>query len=88
MKQLTVRGIDAELNESIRRLAEREGISLSRAALKLLRKGVELMDGRECGGKVGSSLDHLIGTWSKEEADEFDAIIEEEFEKIDESMWK
>ena len=42
MNQLTVRGFGDELGESIRRLAQREGISLNQAALKLLRKGAGL----------------------------------------------
>ena len=88
MNQLTIRGFDDDLKERIQSLAKREGISLNRAAVKLLRKGAGMSDGREGGNKVGSSLDHLFGRWSKEEADEFDAIIEEEFEKIDEPMWQ
>ena len=88
MNQLTIRGFDDDLKERIQRLAKREGISLNRAAVKLLRKGAGMSDGREGGNKVGSSLDHLFGRWSKEEADEFDAIIEEEFENIDEPMWQ
>jgi len=88
MNQLTIRGFDNELKEHIRKLAEREGLSLNRAALKLLRKGAGLSDGRYGGNKIGAALDHFFGTMSKEEADELDAIIEEEFEKIDESMWR
>ena len=88
MNKLTIRGFDDELKETIRQLADREGISLNRAAVKLLRKGAGMVDGKEGGSKIGTSLDHLFGRWSKEEADEFDAIIEEEFEKIDESMWQ
>ena len=42
MKQLTVRGFDDELSECIRREAEQEGISLSKAALRLLRQGAGL----------------------------------------------
>ena len=30
----------------------------------------------------------LAGTWTREEAAEFDAIIEEMFETIDEHMWQ
>ena len=88
MNQLTIRGFDDDLKDRIQSLAKREGISLNRAAVKLLRKGAGMSDGREGGNKVGSSLDHLFGRWSKEEADEFDAIIEEEFENIDEPMWQ
>ncbi len=36
---------------------------------------------------VGSSLDHLIGTWTRAEADEVDSALEE-FEKIDGSVWE
>jgi len=87
VRQLTVRGFDDELSSAIQGLAQREGISLNKAALRLLRKGAGLADGTEGRQKIGSSLDHLIGTWTQEQADEFDAALQE-FEKIDEEMWK
>ena len=87
MNQLTVRGFDDELSASLRRLAKSEGISLNQAALRLLRKGAGLSDGAGGADVVGSSLDHLIGSWTRAEADEFDAALEE-FETIDESAWK
>ena len=87
MEQLTVRGFGDDLAERIRRLAIREGKSLNQTVLKLLRKGAGL--GKDSGDadRVGSSLDHLIGTWTKAEADEMDAALEE-FEKIDGSVWE
>ena len=87
MNQLTVRGFDDELSAGIQRLAKSEGISLNQAALRLLRKGAGLT--QETGGAntVGSSLDHLIGTWTQEEADELDAALKH-FETIDETLWK
>ena len=84
MNQLTVRGFDEELSASLRRLAKREGISLNQAALKLLRKGAGLTDGVGRADTVGSSLDHLIGTWTASEADEIDAALEE-FETVDDA---
>ena len=87
MNQLTVRGFDAELNASIRRLARREGISLNKAALRLLRKGAELTEGAARGNTVGHSLDHMIGTWTQVESDEMDSALQE-FETIDEAAWK
>ena len=87
MKQLTLRGFDDELAETIRRVAERDRTSLNKAALKLLRKGAGLTENRNQADTVGSSLDHLIGSWSRAEADEFDASLQE-FEKIDESIWR
>ena len=87
MNQLTVRGFDDELAERIRRLAKRDGTSLNQAALKLLRKGAGLADPAQKADTVGAALDHLIGSWSDDEADELDAALEE-FENIDESVWR
>ena len=88
MNQLTVRGFDDELAERIQRLAKRDGTSLNQAALKLLRKGAGLADPAQGAGyRRRSSLDHLIGTWSDDEAAELDAALEE-FEVIDEAAWR
>ena len=87
MNQLTVRGFDDELAERIRRLANRDGTSLNQAAVKLLRKGAGLADPAQGPDTVGSSLDHLIGSWSADEAAELDAALEE-FKTIDEAAWR
>ena len=86
MRQLTVRGFDPELAERISRLAQREGISLNQAVLRLLRRGAGLADEQGSIDTVGSSLDHFIGSWTREQADEMDRALED-FESIDESMW-
>ena len=87
MNQLTVRGFDDELAERIRRVAKRDGTSLNQAAVKLLRRGAGLADPSQGPDTVGSSLDHLIGSWSDDEAAELEAALEE-FEVIDESAWR
>ena len=87
MNQLTVRGFDDELAEHIRSLSKREGISLNQAALKLLRKGAGLADLKRKVDTVGPSLDHLIGSWTDEEAAEMDRALEE-LDVIDEADWR
>ena len=87
MQQLTVRGFDEELSAAIQGLARREGISLNQAVLRLLRKGAGLGDDGAGRTKVGSSLDHLIGSWTKEQADELDEALQE-FNTIDEELWR
>ncbi len=87
MHQLTVRGFDDELSARLRGLAQREGISLNQAALRLLRKGAGLTDDGRSPGPIGNSLDHLFGVWTQDEYEEFNKAIEE-FETIDEEMWK
>ncbi len=47
MKQLTVRGSGDELARAIRRLASRDGTSLNRAAVKLMRRGAGLAEGQD-----------------------------------------
>ena len=86
VKQLTIRGLGDELTRAIRRLANRDGTSLNRAAVKLLRRGAGLERGQGP-DTVGSSLDHLIGTWSDAEADEVERALRH-FKKIDEAMWE
>ena len=77
MNRITIRDIDDELSAAVDLLAKQEGISLSQAALKLLRKGAGLADGRRSTGTIGNSLDHLIGSWSAAEADKLDAALRE-----------
>ena len=85
MNQLTIRGFDDELADYIRNLARREGISLNRAVMRLVRRGANL--DQPDADVVGSSLDHLMGTWTDEEADAIDRALQD-FSRIDEAMWK
>ena len=87
MNQLTLKGFDEELVGRIRHFANQEGISLNQAALRLLRVGAGLNQSKDNGDTVGSSLDHLIGTWTLEEAEALNNAVKD-FEQIDESMWK
>lgn len=75
MNRLTLRGFDEELASRIRRLATQEGISLNRAVLQLLRAGAGLGQPTQTADRVGSSLDHLIGTWTSEQADEIQSAL-------------
>ncbi len=87
MKQLSLRGFDPELEKRIRDIAKKEGVSLNRATLRLLRKGAGLENSGKSDATVGNSLDHLIGKWSSEEEREFLQSIEP-LEQIDRSFWK
>ena len=86
MKEITLRDLDDELWESIRSLAQHEGIFLNQAALKLLRRGAGLSDVQRDGNTIEVALDDLFGTWSPEEAEEFNTALEV-FETTDRSVW-
>ena len=83
--QITIRSDDKSLEQEIRELAHREGLSLNRAALKLLRRGAGL-DGEPATG-VGQRLAHLAGTWDDREADEMLESLSS-FGGIDDELWK
>ena len=87
MNQLTIRGFDDELVSRIRQLARREGISLNRAVMKLLRRGAGLAERDDNPDAVGDSLDHLIGTWTAAEAAEMNRALDD-LSRIDEEMWR
>jgi hypothetical protein len=87
MKQLSVRGFDAALEKQIRKIARKQGISLNRATICLLRKGAGLTESGRNANVVGDSLDHLIGKWSEAESKAFLKSIAP-LEQIDRSFWK
>ena len=86
MTQLTIRGFDKALERRLREVARRQRVSLNKAALALMRKGAGL-DTREPADVVGSSLDHLFGTWTAEEARGFRAAVRA-MERLDPDLWK
>jgi hypothetical protein len=86
-KQLTVRGFDDQLHRRLLELASSEGISLSQAALRLMRKGAGIGAPPRREQVVGDALDHLIGTWTEQEARE---VLEAtgDFEHVEPDMWQ
>lgn len=87
MKQITIRGLDRELERRVRALARAEGISLNKAVLRLLRMGAGMTPPREEEVSVGGTLDHLVGTWTEAEARAFGHAVAD-FERIDPGLWK
>ena len=87
VNQITIRDLNDDLARAIRDVAHRDGTSLNNAALKLLEIGAGVSPSEIRQQTIGSSLDHLIGSWSAEEAAEFDAALEY-FEAVDETAWQ
>lgn len=87
MNQLTIRGFDERLEYQIRRIAEREHISLNKAALKLMCRGAGLDRDTPNDNAIGDRLDDFIGSWSRERAREFEQAVAV-FEEIDLEQWQ
>ncbi len=84
MSQITLRGLDQELEKKIRRKARQNRRSLNRVILDMLYQ----CTGIEEKAKKGSeeSLRKLAGTWTEKDADEFlDSI--KSCQKIDKDLW-
>jgi hypothetical protein len=86
MNQLTVRGFDPALARRIREVAKARGLSLNQAAVLLIRQGAGLAPA-EPAPCVGDSMKDLIGTWSREEEEEFRRAVRP-FEEVDPDFWK
>ncbi len=86
MKTITLRNLTPELAAEIERIAAEEHLSLNRTAIRLLEKGAGIRShaGHEI---VHRDLDHLAGSWSDEEAAQFDASLSQQ-RKIDPEMWE
>ena len=87
MKQLTVHGLDRDLERCLRDVAKTRGLPLNQAVLILLREGAGLEAPRSRANVVRNSLDDLIGSWSKPEESKFLRAIGA-LEEIDLSLWE
>jgi hypothetical protein len=80
MPNLSLRGLDDATLTRIRASARRLRISVNRLIVDTLRRQYAPAP------RARDAVDRLAGSWSKAEADEFDAAIAQ-FSKIDPELW-
>lgn len=87
MKQLTIRGVGAELHQAIKAAAEQRGLSINRYVLSALREAVGL--GKRARYKEVSfdDVDHLAGTWTQDEFEEFERQLEAQ-RTVEAGLWQ
>lgn len=81
MQQITIRGIEPEIEQEIRRSAKESRKSINQVIKEIIYKEFKRF------GSPASSLKQLSGVWSQKEAAEFEFSIKS-CEQIDEDMWK
>ena len=86
MTQLTIRNIESQLHQALKREASNKNTSMNKLVVHILKEAMGLQPKKT--KKVYNDLDHLLGTWSEEEFQEFEAFRKENFEQIEEDMWK
>ena len=86
MKAITLRNLPPDIARTVQRRAKQKKSSVNKAVIELLEESA--------GGKAKKKapiryqdLDHLVGTWTKEEADAFDKLIAEQ-RTTDPGLWK
>jgi hypothetical protein len=85
MKNLSLRGIDEDLSEHLKKLSQKEGTSLNKTVLRLLENSVGAR--RKKRFNLYHDLDDLAGTWSSREEKEFNDKVKF-LEMIDKDLWK
>jgi len=84
MRQITLRGMDPEVERTIRRMAKTTGKSLNRLILDMIHQHTGLSKKNK--NPPAASLRELAGGWSAEDAAEFLDFIKP-CEQIDEEKW-
>lgn len=85
MGQITLRGMDPEIEREIRRIAKEGGKSINRVIQDMIYLHTGM--GKKKQRPAADSLRKLAGGWNEEEAEEFLESIRS-CEQIDEEMWK
>ena len=87
MKAVTLRSLPPKVAEAIRKEANRQGMSLNKAVISLLANRVSVREKKKSRQTRYHDLDDLAGSWSKQEATEFDKSLAYQ-RTIDPDLWK
>lgn len=85
MSTVTIRGLDDLTIKALKEKAKQEGTSVNATLVKLIQEELGLKKKKRM--VVYNDLNHLAGTWSDKDYQEFQKNMED-FETIDETMWK
>ena len=85
MPTLNLRGLDEETAARLKEAARQRGVSVSRHALEILRRGVGLAPRSRTDRH--HDLDPLAGTWTSADAEGFERSLSA-FEQVDGDLWR
>ena len=85
MATMTLRGIDERIAGALKERARKEDTSVNSVTLRILKESLGLEKKKR--SVLYDDLDHLAGTWSEQDAVEFERTIAV-FEAVDKEMWK
>ena len=85
MKAVTLRKIPAQVAQAVRMKAQAGHTSINRAVISMLEEATGTAGAR--GKNSHDDLDHLAGSWSREEGAAFDKVLAAQ-RSIDRSLWR
>ena len=86
MKAITLRNLPPDVARTVQQRAKQKKTSVNKAVIVLLEESVG-GKGKKKAPVRYHDLDHLAGTWTKEEAAAFEVLIAEQ-RTIDPELWK
>ncbi|ABW67615.1 FitA-like ribbon-helix-helix domain-containing protein [Desulfosudis oleivorans] len=86
MNTVTIRGLDPDLLEKLKRTAAKQEKSLNQFTLDILRQSMGCSKGKKYSREY-DDLDHLFGRWSADEFKKIQGAIDRA-RHIDEELWK
>ena len=86
MKTITLRNLPPDVARTVQQRAKQKKTSVNKAVIELLEESAGGKEKKKAPIRY-QDLDHLVGTWTKEEADAFDKIVRS-FRTIDPDLWK
>lgn len=86
MKAITLRNLPPEVARTVQLRAKQKKTSVNKAVIELLEESAGNTARKKAPARY-HDLDHLAGTWTKEEADAFEKLITEQ-RTIDPELWK
>ena len=87
MSQLTIRGVDDNLQQRLKHEAARHKQSINRYVLSLLHQAAGIRGAAQVEQEEFHDLDRLAGTWTEQESAEFEAQLAAQ-RSIDEELWR
>ncbi len=85
MKAITLRNIPPNLSRRIERKAKEKGSSMNRTVIQILEDA--LGTSKKRAAELHHDLDHLAGSWSEDEAAEFNEDLAAQ-RRIDPELWQ
>ena len=84
--QLTLRDLDPRILAEIERVARVEGLSINKAAAKILKAGAGIEEAVES-RRIGAAVDRFVGRLSAAEARKLSRSLRS-LEQVDDELWK